>query len=128
MEFPDKFETELGERGVNLSGGQKQRISIARAIALDPSILLLDDCLSAVDTGTEELILKELKRAVRDRTCIMIAHRISTIKDADEIFVLDNGHIAESGTHEQLLQENGFYRRMYDMQLLEETIAQKEDE
>lgn len=128
MEFPQKFETMLGERGVNLSGGQKQRVSIARAIAGDPSILILDDCLSAVDTGTEEKILKELRKATQDRTCIMIAHRISTIKDADEIFVLDGGSIVERGNHEQLIQQDGYYRRMYEMQLLEEEIGERGDE
>ena len=122
MELPDKYETMLGERGVNLSGGQKQRVSIARALVKDPSILILDDCLSAVDTNTERTILDDLKPFMEERTCIIIAHRISTIQDADEIIVLDDGKIIERGTHEELLANEGYYSRIYHRQLLEEEI------
>lgn len=122
MDFPEKYESMVGERGVNLSGGQKQRISIARAIIKDPSILILDDCLSAVDTSTEKRILDGLKAIMKDKTCIFIAHRISTIKDADEIIVLNNGRIVEQGTHEQLIRLKGFYYKIYQRQMLEEQI------
>jgi ATP-binding cassette subfamily B multidrug efflux pump len=123
IEFPDGFGTILGERGVNVSGGQKQRLSIARALIKNPSILILDDCLSSVDTQTEEKILEGLKKVMHSRTCIMIAHRISTIKDADEIIVLDHGRIMERGTHLDLLEQNGIYSQMYEKQLLEEKVA-----
>lgn len=127
MEFPGKFETMLGEKGVNLSGGQKQRISIARAFIKNPSILILDDCLSAVDTNTEKKIVEKLKEVMKNRTCIMIAHRISTIQHADEIVVLNNGRVAEKGTHQQLLDQKGMYYRMYQRQLLEEEISLCQD-
>ena len=120
MEFPDKFETALGERGVTLSGGQRQRTAMARAIIKDPSILILDDSLSAVDTHTEEKILNNLKDVMEDRTSILIAHRISTVKNSDKIIVLDQGKIIESGNHEELLQNNGLYNTIYEKQLLEE--------
>lgn len=123
MSFPQKFETILGERGVTLSGGQKQRISIARAIVKEPGILILDDCLSAVDTKTEEIILNNLKDIMKNRTTIIIAHRISTIKDADEIIVLDEGKITERGNHKQLVALDGYYNKIYQKQLLEEKIA-----
>lgn len=123
MGFPQKFETLLGERGVTLSGGQKQRISIARAIVKNPGILILDDCLSAVDTKTEEKILKNIKEVTKDMTTIIIAHRISTIKDADEIIVLDEGRIVERGNHEELVELGGYYNNIYQKQLLEEKIA-----
>lgn len=126
MDFPQKFETQLGERGVTLSGGQKQRISIARAIAKDPDIMIFDDCLSAVDTKTEEKILRNLKEVTKDRTSIIIAHRISTVKHADEIIVLDEGRIAERGTHDELLSLGGYYSSIYHKQLLEEKIATQE--
>lgn len=122
MEFPQKFDTILGERGVTLSGGQKQRVSIARAIAKDPKILILDDSLSAVDTKTEEKILEGLKQVMKNRTSIIIAHRISTIKDADEIIVLDEGKIVEKGSHEELIALNGLYNSIYQKQLLEEKL------
>jgi ATP-binding cassette subfamily B protein len=120
IEFKDEFETILGERGVNISGGQKQRISIARALIKQAPILILDDCLSAVDTATEKKIMDELKNYMRDRTCIIIAHRISTIMEADEIVVLEKGEIIEKGTHQQLLDLQGYYYSMYQRQLLED--------
>lgn len=122
MSFPRGFDTLLGEKGVNLSGGQKQRISIARAIAEDPKILILDDSLSAVDTKTEDSILKYLQNEIADKTCIIIAHRISTIKDADEIIVLHDNKIAERGTHESLVKLDGHYNDTYKKQLLEDKV------
>lgn len=120
VEFDLKFETMLGERGITLSGGQKQRVSIARALIKTPKILILDDCLSAVDTKTEEEILDNLGKIMKDKTSIIIAHRISTIKNADKILVLDNGEIIEQGTHFELLSQNGAYAEIYSNQLLEE--------
>jgi ATP-binding cassette subfamily B protein len=117
--FPDKFETLLGERGVNLSGGQKQRVSIARALMRHPKFLLLDDCLSAVDTETEEIILRNLNKEATERTSIIVSHRISTIRNATTILVLDRGQIIESGTHESLMQLNKVYAEMYHKQLTE---------
>lgn len=126
MGFPLKFDTVVGERGVTLSGGQKQRISIARAIAKNPGIMIFDDCLSAVDTKTEENILRNLKEVTKDRTNIIIAHRISTVKHADEIIVLDEGSIIERGTHDELVALGGYYSNIYHKQLLEEKIAAQE--
>lgn len=120
MDFELKFETMLGERGITLSGGQKQRVSIARALINEPKILIFDDCLSAVDTKTEEEILTNLVRIMKDKTSILIAHRISSIKNADVIIVLDNGSIIEQGTHQELISLNGAYKEMYQNQLLEE--------
>jgi ABC-type multidrug transport system fused ATPase/permease subunit len=116
MELPEGYDTMLGERGMGLSGGQKQRISIARAICVDPSILILDDSTSAVDMDTEFRIQKDLKAVMKDRTTIIIAHRISSLKHADEIIVLQDGEVAERGTHEQLLHTEGTYKRIYDIQ------------
>lgn len=124
MDFPHGFDTELGERGVNMSGGQKQRVSIARALAKKPELLILDDSLSAVDTKTEESILTHLKETLKDTTSILIAHRISTIKHADQIIVLDGGTIAERGNHEALLALDGLYADMYRKQLLEEKLSE----
>ena len=120
IDFEQKFETMLGERGITLSGGQKQRVSIARALIKEPRLLIFDDCLSAVDTRTEEEILRNLGKIMKDKTSILIAHRISTIKNADKIIVLDEGKIIEQGNHEQLLALNGAYAEMYQNQLLEE--------
>lgn len=122
-EFPLQFDTVVGERGISLSGGQKQRVSIARALIKNPSILILDDSLSAVDTKTEEAILNRLKDFMKDRTSIIISHRISTIKEADQIIILDDGRIIEQGTHEELLALKGDYYELYQKQLLEEMIA-----
>ena len=118
--FEQQFQTMLGERGITLSGGQKQRVSIARALIKSPQMLIFDDCLSAVDTKTEEEILRNLGRLMKGRTSILIAHRISTIKNADKILVLEDGKIIEEGTHEQLLQSGKVYTELYQNQLLEE--------
>jgi ATP-binding cassette, subfamily B, multidrug efflux pump len=122
--FPDGFETILGERGITLSGGQKQRATLARALAINPKILILDDSFSAVDTHTEEQILIKLKQFMKDRTSIIISHRISTVKDADRIFVLDKGKIAEQGTHQQLIELHGIYADIHQKQLLEEELKE----
>ena len=127
-DFPASYDTMIGERGVTLSGGQKQRAAIARAVAKDPKILILDDALSAVDTYTEAEILKRLRGVMRERTSIVVAHRISTVKDADEILVLDDGLIAERGTHRELLERGGLYAAMYRRQLLEEELAVDEEQ
>jgi ATP-binding cassette subfamily B multidrug efflux pump len=121
-DFPSGFDTMVGERGITLSGGQKQRVALARALAIDPRILVLDDALSAVDTGTEEQILGGLRGVRRSRTCLMIAHRISTIRDADLILVLTGGRIVERGTHDALLAHDGVYAEMHRQQLLEEEL------
>ena len=126
-DFPARYDTIIGERGVTLSGGQKQRTAIARAVAKDPRVLILDDALSAVDTYTEAEILRRLRGVMRERTSIVVAHRISTVKDADEILVLDEGRIAERGTHAQLLEHGGLYARMYRRQLLEEELEVDEE-
>ncbi|GAB3906257.1 ABC transporter ATP-binding protein [Larkinella knui] len=122
IEFPEKFDTRIGERGVTLSGGQKQRLSIARAIARDPKILILDDCLSAVDTNTENIILNNLHRIMENRTSVVISHRVSSAKLADKILVLDEGEVVEHGTHEELLAANGVYRELYEKQLQAEEV------
>ena len=117
--FKDKYDTILGERGVTLSGGQKQRVSIARAIIKNPKILIFDDCLSAVDTETEERILANLESVSKDKTTFIISHRVSSAKNADKIIILDDGEIIQQGSHNQLINENGYYKELYEQQLLE---------
>jgi ATP-binding cassette, subfamily B, multidrug efflux pump len=124
VDFPDRFETVVGERGITLSGGQKQRISIARVLIKKPEILILDDSFSSVDTHTEETILKNIYNIRKNKTTIIIAHRISTVKQADKIIVLDNGSLVESGTHEELIENNGYYSKMYERQQLEKVIEE----
>jgi ATP-binding cassette subfamily B protein len=120
--FSEQFDTRVGERGVTLSGGQKQRLSIARAIVRDPKILILDDCLSAVDTNTENIILNNLRRIMENRTSVVISHRVSSAKLADHIIMLDEGEIIEQGTHEDLIARNGAYRELYEKQLQTEEV------
>ena len=124
LDFEKKFETILGERGITLSGGQKQRTAIARALIRDPKIIILDDSLSAVDTKTEEAILQHLREELKGRTTLMISHRISTIKDADIIYYLEDGTVVERGTHEELLEKEGRYSVMYNKQLIEKELAE----
>ncbi len=119
IDFPDGYQTRVGERGITLSGGQKQRISIARALIKQSKILVLDDCLSAVDTGTEEMILQNLSLIKQDKTLILISHRVSTIKNADFILVLDQGKVVEFGNHTILIEKEGYYFELYQKQLLE---------
>jgi ATP-binding cassette, subfamily B, multidrug efflux pump len=121
--FPKGLDTLVGERGLTLSGGQKQRVALARALLRQPRILLLDDCLSAVDTQTEELILRNLRAVFAGRTVLLVSHRISTVKDADQILVLDGGEVLERGTHGQLLAAGGIYADLHQRQLLEEELA-----
>lgn len=117
IDFKEGFETQIGERGVTLSGGQKQRLSIARAIVRQPKVLILDDCLSAVDTNTENIILGNLERIMKNRTSVIISHRVSSAKLAQKIIVLDQGIIVEEGTHDQLISRRGVYKELYDKQL-----------
>ena len=120
INFPQSYATRVGERGITLSGGQKQRVSIARAIIKEPRLMIFDDCLSAVDTETEESILRNLKRIIEKRTTLIISHRVSSVKHADEILVLEQGEIIEKGTHQELLEKKGYYQRMYEQQLIED--------
>jgi ABC-type multidrug transport system fused ATPase/permease subunit len=128
QELPLGYETVVGERGVTLSGGQRQRIAIARALLMNPSILILDDSTSSVDTQTERLIQKALDRLMEGRTTFVIAHRLSTVRRADLILVMDRGRIAEQGTHTDLLALNGLYREIYDLQLRDQERFREEAE
>ncbi|MCK5815873.1 MAG: ABC transporter ATP-binding protein [Flavobacteriaceae bacterium] len=121
MEFNKGYKTRVGERGVTLSGGQKQRVSIARALIKNADLLILDDCLSAVDTETEEIILSNLERITKNRTTIIVSHRISSIKHADSVIVLNKGEIIQEGTHNSLVSKKGFYKDLYEQQLLKKT-------
>ena len=124
-DLPNGYDTLLGERGVNLSGGQKQRLAIARAVIRDPRILVLDDALSSVDTHTEEEILARLKQIMATRTSIIISHRVSTVRHADQILVLRDGRIIERGIHDDLVAFGGVYADMYQRQLLEDELEEE---
>ena len=121
-EFPQAWDTLVGERGITLSGGQRQRVAIARAVMRDAPVLVLDDCLSSVDTHTEEAILRALRGEMEGRTTLIVSHRVSTVRDADEIVVLEDGAVAERGTHERLLALEGLYAELYHRQQLEEEL------
>jgi ATP-binding cassette subfamily B protein len=123
MDFNKKYDTILGERGITLSGGQKQRVSIARAIIKNPPILLFDDCLSAVDTETEETILNNLYEICKDKTTIIVSHRVSSAKNADQIIIIDEGRIIQQGSHNQLINEEGYYADLYLKQLSEKELT-----
>jgi len=123
MKFPQGYQTIVGERGITLSGGQRQRIAIARALLIDPRILILDDSTSSVDTETEHLIQKALKELMTNRTTFIIAQRISSIRNADQILVFDQGKIVEQGRHEELVSQNGLYTEIYQLQLSQQEHA-----
>jgi ATP-binding cassette subfamily B multidrug efflux pump len=120
--FLEGYSTMIGERGITLSGGQKQRVAIARAVLRDPKILILDDALASVDTLTEERILQCLADIMHGRTTILISHRVSTVQNASQIFVIEHGEVAEQGTHAQLIRSGGYYADLYQKQLLEEEL------
>jgi ABC-type multidrug transport system fused ATPase/permease subunit len=128
LELPQGYDTVVGEKGITLSGGQRQRIAIARALLMNPHILILDDSTSSVDTQTERLIQKALNRLMEGRTTFIIAHRLSTVRRADRILVMDQGRIAEQGTHADLLALNGLYREIYDLQLRDQERFREEAE
>ena len=123
VEFTNGYDTRVGERGISLSGGQKQRVAIARALLLNPKILILDDPLSAVDAEKESNVLKNLRSFYADKTCIIIAHRISAVMHADHIIVLDRGRIVTSGIHNQLISREGIYQRIWHLQQMERQIG-----
>jgi ATP-binding cassette subfamily B protein len=127
MDFPNQYATVVGERGVTLSGGQKQRTAIARALMKDAEILILDDSLSAVDTDTEARILSALQELRRGKTTILIAHRVSTVQNADQILLIEDGRCAEHGSHQELLQQGGHYARLYEQQQLEQQLQAEEE-
>jgi ATP-binding cassette, subfamily B, bacterial MsbA len=121
--LPNGYETLLGERGTRLSGGQRQRIAIARALLRDPPILILDEATSALDTESERLVQQAIERLMQERTVLVIAHRLTTVRDADEIVVLEEGKVVQRGTHDELLRIGGLYRRLYDLQFRDEEPA-----
>ena len=122
MSLPHGYDTEVGERGVRLSGGQKQRLSIARVFLKNPAVLILDEATSALDNTTEILIQSALDELCKGRTTVIVAHRLSTVKNADEIAVIDNGEIAEKGTHAELMKQNGIYKKLYSLQFRDEEV------
>ncbi len=122
--FPLGLDTVVGERGVTLSGGQKQRATLARALIMNPPVLILDDCLSSVDAQTEAEILHELRSILKEKTCLIISHRISAVREADEILVLDEGKIVERGNHDKLVRDGGVYAELYQQQRLSEELEQ----
>jgi ABC-type multidrug transport system fused ATPase/permease subunit len=123
-QLPQGFDTVLGERGTRLSGGQRQRIAIARALLRDPPILILDEATSALDTESERLVQQAIDRLMQDRTVLVIAHRLATVRDADEIVVLDEGAVVQRGTHEALYRSGGLYRRLHDLQFRDDDLVE----